>query len=158
MRVKSLPARRRESIPRISALPALGRKMFMRILMVVVLPAPFGPIRAKTASLGTVRVRPFSTDVRRNFFVSSVMRIDRSFSASSFRCWIRSGVCGRFEPAPVRLEGADDIVDFHPQPARFDHQVLKFVVEKTGALGGCGAGWLGDDCAGARTNFEQAFI
>jgi hypothetical protein len=36
--------------------------------------------------------------------------------------------------------------------------VLEFVVEKKGALGGCGAGWLSDDCAGARTNFEQAFI
>ena len=61
MRVKSQPPRLRESIP--------------RILMVVVLPAPFGPIKAKTASLGTASVMPRSTDVPRNFLVSAVMRI-----------------------------------------------------------------------------------
>ena len=57
----------------------------MRILMVVVFPAPFGPISAKTAPCGTVRSTPFSTGVQRNFLVSPVMRIGSVISCELLR-------------------------------------------------------------------------
>ena len=46
MRANSRGERRRESTPSTSAVPAEARRMFISSLMVVVLPAPLGPISA----------------------------------------------------------------------------------------------------------------
>src|SRR5580698_295092 len=51
--------------------PASGLCMFSRHLMVVVLPAPFGPRNAVTAPSGTTRLTPSTAGVFRNFFRKS---------------------------------------------------------------------------------------
>src|SRR5258707_5945268 len=48
MLVKAWPRSSVEGEPRMVAWPAVGARMFMRILRRVVFPAPFGPTRAKT--------------------------------------------------------------------------------------------------------------
>ena len=46
MFAKDLPERKVESAPRTEAVPLVARKIFTRILMSVVFPAPLGPTRA----------------------------------------------------------------------------------------------------------------
>ena len=52
----------------------IGRRMFIRILMVVVLPAPLGPARPKTLPSGTFRFRPSSTRTLRKRLARSTAR------------------------------------------------------------------------------------
>ena len=47
-----------ESTPRMAALPRVGSRIFMRILIVVVLPAPLAPISAYALPSGAVRLNP----------------------------------------------------------------------------------------------------
>src|ERR1039457_6896170 len=157
MRVKSRPARRREAMPRISARPDVGRKIVIRILMVVVFPAPLGPMRAKTASRGTARSMPFNTGVRRNFLVGPVIRIGSLISCELLSMFDSGRGLRRDRACSSGREGADDVVDYEPQLARLDDQALEFVVEQVGALSRCGAGRLRHHGAGARTHLEQAF-
>ena len=44
--------------------PDDGRRMFISVLIVVVLPAPFGPTNAKTLPAGTAIVRSRTASVR----------------------------------------------------------------------------------------------
>src|SRR5271166_3914235 len=90
--------------------------MFSRHLIVLVLPAPFGPRNAVTSPSGTSRLRPSTATVRRNFFAR--LRISMSeFMAGVNRdsfCWIilrrrRPVVFGR---AAQRL---DYVIDFQMQ-------------------------------------------
>src|SRR5260221_14087094 len=56
MRAKALPEMEVESTPRTVAVPAVARKIFTRILIRVVLPAPFGPTSAWTPPCATRRL------------------------------------------------------------------------------------------------------
>jgi hypothetical protein len=51
-------------MPSMTAVPSSGTASVVRILTVVVLPAPFGPTRAKMVPLGTWRSRPSSALTR----------------------------------------------------------------------------------------------
>ena len=54
----------RESMPSTLARPDDGRSRFIRALIVVVLPAPFGPMNAYTLPAGTSIVRSRTASVR----------------------------------------------------------------------------------------------
>src|SRR5947207_12581149 len=56
MRAKALPEMEVESAPRTVAVPEVARKIFTRILIRVVLPAPFGPTSAWTPPWATRRL------------------------------------------------------------------------------------------------------
>src|SRR5229473_7177179 len=56
MRAKALPEMEVESAARTVAVPAVARKIFTRILIRVVLPAPFGPTSAWTPPCATRRL------------------------------------------------------------------------------------------------------
>lgn len=57
MRANSRGETRRESTPSTVALPRVGSMMFIGILMLFALPAPFAPISAKALPSGTERLR-----------------------------------------------------------------------------------------------------
>jgi hypothetical protein len=75
MEAKALPEIFRESIPRIEALPPEARKMFIRILISVVFPAPFGPTSAWTAPWGTEKLSPSKAWTRPNRLVKASVSI-----------------------------------------------------------------------------------
>src|SRR5207249_11592860 len=75
MDVNARPAMRRESVPSTSARPLVRGKMFIRTLIAVVVPAPFGPTSAYLAPSGTSRLTLSRAVTLRNFFPRSWVRI-----------------------------------------------------------------------------------
>ena len=57
MRSKSFGASWRDGVPSTVMSPRSGRRMFISMRMVVVLPVPLGPISANTEPSGTLRLR-----------------------------------------------------------------------------------------------------
>src|SRR5215471_7508529 len=65
----------RESTPKTLAVPRVGSRMFMRTLIVVVLPAPLAPIKANALPSGTAKLRSCTASVRPNLFHSLLTSI-----------------------------------------------------------------------------------
>ena len=61
----------RESTPRMLARPRVACRMFIRIRIVVVLPAPLAPMSANALPSGTRKLRPRSASWRPNLFHKS---------------------------------------------------------------------------------------
>src|SRR5215475_7853838 len=79
---KTMPNRRRTSVdcvigssPSISIPPLVGVSSVVSILIVVVLPAPFGPRKAKISPASTSREMSFTADTSPYFFTRFAMRI-----------------------------------------------------------------------------------
>src|SRR5690349_10751669 len=105
MRWKSRGDSRCEGVPMIVAPPASGCRMFMSSRMVVVLPAPFGPISANTEPSGTRRLRFSMASKRPN-------RFDRR--------WVSMIIGDDLETAQVRPRVFDGLLHF-VQPRAHAH-------------------------------------
>src|SRR5690348_4212336 len=84
MRAKSDGPRFVELTPSTSQRPDVGFKMFIKILIAVVLPAPFGPTRPKTLVSGISKSKELSTRWLRKDFERSVAQI-ADFMIASLR-------------------------------------------------------------------------
>src|SRR5690349_25005043 len=109
-----------------SACPLVALRMFIRIFIVVVFPAPLGPSRAYIAFSGTERFRPLSASTFRNcltrFSVTIVLLIARyrlhdsichGSGLSSVRIRIRSLHLNRYQVSWLQLQ----VAQFHTQAA-----------------------------------------
>jgi len=85
MRFRIAFASRTMSRPSTVAVPEVGISSVVRILIVVVLPAPLGPSRPKSSPSGTASDRPSSatTSFRRRLIVPVVVRNVRWMSRSA---------------------------------------------------------------------------
>ncbi len=90
--------------PATDALPAVGRASPVRIRMVVVLPAPFGPSRPKTEPRGTIEVEPVEREDR-----AEPLRERARLDRRPRRC--RRPSPRRLPPRRSRLLPAGDEVD-----------------------------------------------
>src|SRR5215471_16617791 len=136
MRHNSRGAILRESVPKTVAAPHVGSMMFIRTLMVVVLPAPLAPIKAYALPSGTVKLSPRSASWRRNFF----HRRPRSWA----------GDLHSFQPGPLLSHGLQKILLFQSDAHRFHYQLLHFLIQHAAFVSGPRRRHFGDDGTDAR--------
>src|ERR1035437_955026 len=103
---------RRESVPITRATPALGNRRFISILIVVDLPAPFGPNRAHTLPCGTAKSRSCTASVRPNRRVK--LWVSMMFMGISVKL-----IAAEF--LPVRGERRLHVVELQAELPRLDH-------------------------------------
>src|SRR5688500_7765060 len=146
MRSKSAGPSRRDGVPSTVMSPRSGRRMFISMRIVVVLPVPLAPISANTAPSGTRRLRSSMASKRPKRFatwrVSTIMR-HRLESAQ-----VGPGVFHR----PL------DFIETRAHAHRFHDELLDLVLEQTLSIAGTRLRRLRDHRAHAGLRGQPAFL
>src|SRR4051812_9334896 len=122
MRWKSVGASWREGVPSTRTSPLSACRMFISRRMVVVLPAPFGPISANTAPSGTRSSRFSIASKRPNFFV-------RPRVSTIIRHHLESAQLG-----PGVFHRLLHVIEPRAHAHGLDHELLHFVFEQALAV------------------------
>src|SRR5689334_8687477 len=150
MRWKSGGRRRRDGVPRTVISPWSGRRMFISMRIVVVLPAPFGPMSANTDPSGTRKPRSSMASNWPKRFATCAVSMTSGLL-------IRHGL----QVAQLGPRVADRLLDLVEPGADahgLDDQLLHFVFEQSLAIAGAGLRRRRDHGADARLRDQPALL
>src|SRR6185295_1012624 len=146
MRWKSCAASLRDGVPSTVISPRSGRRMFINMRMMVVLPAPLAPISANTDASGTARFRSSMASKRpkrlATWCVSMIIR--HHFQAAQIR--------------PGLLHRLLHVVEARTDSHGLDHQLFDFVLEQAPAVTRARLGLRRDHRADAMLRQEPALL
>ena len=143
---------RRESTPSTCADPPVGRRRFISSLIVVVLPAPFGPISAKMLPEGTRSESP-STASTCPESPRQAVGLDCARHTSSIASTRTTD-----GSSPVAPDGAHEIAQRHAISPRFDDEPLRGLFEESAPKGAARLSRPGDHRSDSRSNREQSIV
>src|SRR5689334_15777696 len=149
MRAKSRGRSCREGVPSTVIAPRSGRRMFISRRMVVVLPAPLGPISAYTEPSGTRRSRSSTASKRPKRFATPWLSMTTSFMGHRLH---------GPQLAPRVAHRLLDLVEPGTDAHRFHHELFHLVFEQSPAIAGARLGRLRDHGAEARLNDQPALL